>query len=142
MFPADAEHASILAAVEAVAKQYSRRGDAEGAQAVMVHVLVGLRKYDGPLLLLELVPAARTLDEIGSSAKTRAPARAVRIREQSARAARGDGSRLDRRCGPALSRPLCVAPELRGTTTRAAAAYAEGAAAAMASRTRATVGNL
>ena len=67
MFPADAEHASILAAVEAVAKQYSRRGDAEGAQAVMVHVLVGLRKYDGPLLLLELVPAARALDEIGAS---------------------------------------------------------------------------
>ena len=68
VFPADAEHASILAAVEAVAKQYSRRGDAEGAQAVMVHVLVGLRKYDGPLLLLELVPAARALDEIGASA--------------------------------------------------------------------------
>ena len=68
VFPADAEHASILAAVEAVAKQYSRRGDAEGAQAVMVHVLVGLRKYDGPLLLLELVPAARALDEIGSAA--------------------------------------------------------------------------
>ena len=68
VFPADAEHASILAAVEAVAKQYSRRGDAEGAQAVMVHVLVGLRKYDGPLLLLELVPAARAFDEIGASA--------------------------------------------------------------------------
>jgi hypothetical protein len=67
VFPADAEHASILAAVEAVAKQYSRRGDSEGAMAVMVHVLVGMRKYDGPLLLLELVPAALALDEIGTS---------------------------------------------------------------------------
>jgi hypothetical protein len=67
VFPADAEYASILGAVEAVAKQYSRRGDAEGAMAVMVHVLVNMRKYSGPLLLLELVPAALTLDEIGSA---------------------------------------------------------------------------
>ena len=35
--------------------------------AVMVHVLVGMLKYNGPLLLLELVPAALALDEIGTS---------------------------------------------------------------------------
>ena len=82
VFPTDAEHAAILAAVEAVAKQYSRRGDAEGATAVMVHVFVAMCKYDGPLLLLELVPAAFSLDELGTAQ------RAALLLEPSAAAAR------------------------------------------------------
>ena len=137
VFPADAEHASILAAVEAVAKQYSRRGDAEGAQAVMVHVLVGLRKYDGPLLLLELVPAARALDEIGASA--------ARLLEPAA------GSRARARL-EAMGRVWIVDAALHfhdrfasrlscAGYDAAAAAYAEGAAPEEEARAR-VVGNL
>ncbi|GMI21243.1 hypothetical protein TrCOL_g1911 [Triparma columacea] len=67
-FPGDEEHACILKAVEEVAKQYSRRGDAEGATSIMMHGLTSMRKFDGPLLLMELVPAASTLNQIGGRA--------------------------------------------------------------------------
>jgi hypothetical protein len=65
VFPNEAEYVEILRAVEEVAKQYSRRGDAEGATNIMVHVFCAMRKYNGPLLLMELVPAALTLNELG-----------------------------------------------------------------------------
>jgi len=54
-FPGDKEHGCILKAVEDVAKQYSRRGDAEGAGSIMMHGLTSMRKFDGPLLLMEVI---------------------------------------------------------------------------------------
>ena len=72
VFPHEAEHASILAAVEEVAKQYSRRGDADGGTRIMVHVLVAMRKCDdSPLLLMELVPAAVSLSKLGTAQRAR-----------------------------------------------------------------------
>jgi hypothetical protein len=70
--PGDEEHATILDAVEAVAKQYSQRGDAEGASGIMMHALTSMRKFDGPLLLMELVPAALTLNRLGSAQRAEA----------------------------------------------------------------------
>jgi len=54
--PQSSEHAAILAAVESVAKNYSRRGDAEGATQVMLRGLFSMKKYSGPLLLFNVVP--------------------------------------------------------------------------------------
>ena len=64
IFPTDAEHASIITAVETVAKQYSRRGDSVRATAIMLHVYVALTRYNGPFLLLDLVPAALSLGAV------------------------------------------------------------------------------
>ncbi|GMH77001.1 hypothetical protein TL16_g07260, partial [Triparma laevis f. inornata] len=65
VFVGEEEHGLILQSVEEVAKQYSRRGDAEGAGRVMLHALTAMKKFDGPLILMELVECAFSLNELG-----------------------------------------------------------------------------